>query len=94
LTITQEGNLITAFRDSGEKLGSVEVHDLGEYVSATNLVLEEGIDSGVGGWLAYEVARVAKGREIYIKVDFTNEKAINFYLKAGMTIDSLVLRKK
>jgi hypothetical protein len=75
-------------------LGSVEVHDLGECVSATNLQLEEGVASGVGALLAYEVARVAAGREVYIKVDFTNEKAIQFYLRAGMSIDSLVMRKQ
>jgi hypothetical protein len=88
-----EGERISAVR-GGQEIGHVLVKDMGEFVSALDLTLGDGTPSGVGALLAAEVAKIAGNRDIYLRVSPTNEKAIRFYIAAGMEISDLVMVRR
>lgn len=92
-TIERHGNEIRATKD-GKTIGSVRVEEHDGWVQATDLTLSDGVSGGVGARLAYEVAKVAGEREIYCRVALDNEKAIRFYIKAGMQIQDLVMVRR
>jgi ribosomal protein S18 acetylase RimI-like enzyme len=93
MTFHREGDRIEAL-SNGIVAGSVNVQEHESHVTATDLRLEPNAPSGIGAWLAYEVARIAGKREVYVRVALENEKAIKFYIAAGMEITDLVMRKK